>query len=361
MTKSKSRSQESVAAIATVNQQFGDRMVADGNTDPVQVRIRSTGLPGLDKALGIGGLPEGRLVEVFGPATEVEAADRTALLLRMAATVQAAGGVVAYLDLCQGEGGGAGGGGGFEPALARHLGVDLKALLVSQPGDAGTAFGVIDALIRTGVVDLILVDGYQHLASARALEGLIDAADVPDPELVASITARWTGQAVRRLLGTLAGRRTTVVFAGATAPAASADVGGPVRSALKFYSSVRLEVRRIPGTVLTRIRTVKNKFAAPFQETELELAPAAGAGAGVDEAGVEPSQGFLNAKDLVPGLRVQVQQNPLAPRESVVLLGLRGRVADRPLSSAHGYARFIPDDETEPGVLLVHPENLVRV
>lgn len=221
----------------------------DGTTEPQRVKALPTGYPELDLALGVGGLPEGRLVEVTGP----ESAGKTTIILRLAALAQQAGRVAAYIDLDH----------HFDPAYAVTLGVDMAALLISQPDNAEIALEIVETLTRSGAVDLILVDSYQHLMPRTEIDGEAFG----DPGLV----ARLASQSIRKLTAAASRLRTIIVFTGQQRDPRLAHVSTGIGNALKFYSSVRLDVRRIPETKQTRVRVVKNKVAVPFREAILDL------------------------------------------------------------------------------------------
>lgn len=227
-----------------------------------QVEVWPTGLVSLDYVFGVGGLPKGRVVEVYGP----ESGGKTTLALTLAAQVQKQGGVVAFVDAEH----------ALDPRYAERLGVSTADLLLSQPDSGETALEIVEVLARSGAVDLVVVDSVAALAPAKEIEGEMGEAQV-------GLQARLMSQALRKLTAVLAKTKTTALFINQVRD----KVGGygpqevtPGGRALKFYASVRLEVRRsapplkegkeVVG-IRVRVKAVKNKLAPPFREAEMEV------------------------------------------------------------------------------------------
>jgi len=272
-------------ALAQIDKQFGKGSVMRlGERAAVPMEVIPTGSIALDIALGIGGLPRGRVVEIYGP----ESSGKTTVALHAVANAQAAGGLAAFIDAEH----------ALDPDYAKALGVDTDALLVSQPDTGEQALEIMDMLIRSGALDIIVVDSVAALVPRAEIEGEMGDSHV-------GLQARLMSQALRKVTGALSNSNTTAIFINQLREKIGVMFGSPETTtggkALKFYASVRLDVRRIEtlkdgGDAVgnrTRVKVVKNKVAPPFKQAEFDIVYGVGISreGSLIDVGVE--QGFV--------------------------------------------------------------------
>lgn len=262
-TKAESTADNLADTIRSIQTKFGEGAIMKlGDSPKVSIDAISTGSLGLDLALGIGGIPRGRIIEIFGP----ESSGKTTLALHIVSESQKKGGTCAYIDAEH----------AMDPEYAKNLGVDTKNLLISQPDTGEQGLEITETLVRSGKIDVVVIDSVAALTPKDEIEGDMGQAHVGKQ-------ARLMSQALRKLTALVARSKTTVIFINQIRMQIGVMFGNPETTpggkALKFYTSVRLDIRRIAqikkGEEVvggrTRVKVVKNKVAAPFKQTEFDI------------------------------------------------------------------------------------------
>jgi recombination protein RecA len=328
------------AALAQIDRAFGKGSIMRlGAVQAIaEIEVVSTGSLGLDIALGVGGLPRGRVIEIFGP----ESSGKTTLALHTIAESQKSGGVCAFVDAEH----------ALDPVYARKLGVNLQDLLISQPDTGEQALEIADTLVRSGAVDVLVVDSVAALTPRAELEG--EMGDVQP-----GLQARLMSQALRKLTGSISKSKTMVIFINQIRMKIGVMYGSPETTtggnALKFYASVRLDIRRI-GAIKerdevvgnqTRVKVVKNKVAPPFKQVEFDIMYGEGISKrgelidlGVKAGVVEKSGAWYSFQDERIGQGRENAKNYLKDNPDIAYA-----IEDK-IRAAHGLDFGMPNEET---------------
>ena len=342
-------------ALGQIEKEFGKgTIIRMGETPKMNVEVISTGSLGLDIALGVGGLPRGRVVEVYGP----ESSGKTTLTLHAIAEMQKAGGTAAFIDAEH----------ALDPVYAKNLGVDIDNLLVSQPDSGEQALEICDALVRSGAVDIIVIDSVAALVPQAEIDGDMGAAHV-------GLQARLMSQALRKLSGTISKTNSIVIFINQLREKVGQMYGNPEVTtggrALKFYASVRIEIRKSEslknGSEIygnrTKCKVVKNKVAPPFKLAEFDILY----GTGISKAseivelgtnlGILEKSGvwyYYNGSRLAQGkenARIAFENNPTLAAEAEAKIKEKARTvemdkdADLPLDDDEILPEGLEDDD----------------
>ena len=343
MSSNKERQKALDQAVSAIEKSHGKgAIMALGQATSEQVAVIPTGAVSLDRALGCGGYPRGRIVEIYGP----ESSGKTTLTLHAIAECQRAGGIAAFVDAEH----------ALDVSYAKALGVDLDSLLVSQPDSGEQALDILETLVRSGAVDLVIVDSVAALVPRAEIEGEMGDAHV-------GLQARLMSQALRKLAGIAHRTGTAIMFINQLRMKIGVTWGSPETTtgghALKYYASVRLDIRRIGsvkvGDVVqgnrTRVKVVKNKLAPPFQFTEFDIRY----GTGIDEVGdlidlaverglVRKSGAHLSLDDQQLGHGREKARETLL-NDRALLQGLRARLLAPPADEVPSKSRAKPTDE----------------
>ncbi len=328
-------------AMSAIQKQYGPGSIMKlGERVTDNVPVIPTGSPSLDKALGCGGYPRGRIVEIFGP----EASGKTTLTLHAIAEAQRAGGVAAFIDAEH----------ALDVHYAKALGVDVDQLLVSQPDNGEQALDILETLVRSGAVDLIVVDSVAALVPKAEIEG-----DMGDQHM--GLQARLMSQALRKLTGVTHRTETTIFFVNQLRMKIGVMFGSPETTtgghALKYYASVRLDIRRIGAVKVgdeivgnrTKVKVVKNKLAPPFAVTEFDIRYGVGIDAVSDTIDIAVAQGVLEKRGAYYALDGEsLACGREAMREALtadpaLLARLRERVRAMPATTQSGVAAPVLD------------------
>jgi recombination protein RecA len=338
------------AALSQIERAFGKGSIMrlGKNDKAVEIETVSTGSIGLDIALGVGGLPRGRVIEIYGP----ESSGKTTLALHTIAEAQKKGGVCAFIDAEH----------ALDPVYARKLGVQLDNLLISQPDTGEQALEICDTLIRSGAVDVLVVDSVAALVPRSEIEGEMG-------EMQPGLQARMMSQALRKLTGSISRSNTMVIFINQIRMKIGVMYGSPETTtggnALKFYASVRLDIRRI-GAIkereevvgnTTRVKVVKNKVAPPFKQVEFDIMYGEGVskmGELIDlgvKAGIVEKSGAWFSYDSVrlgqgrENAKTFLKQNPdVATRIEAMIRQNSGLIADKILETGPAESDAEGDD-----------------
>ena len=344
MAAPKDREKALETALAQIDRQFGKGAIMRmGSQERQPVEVIPTGSVALDVALGIGGLPRGRIIEIYGP----ESSGKTTLTLHAIANAQRNGGVAAFIDAEH----------ALDPEYAQKLGVDIDALLVAQPDTGEQALEIADMLIRSGSVDLVVIDSVAALVPKAEIDGEMGDSHV-------GLQARLMSQALRKITGSLNATKTTCIFINQLREKVGVFFGSPETTsggkALKFYASVRLDIRRILTLKdgqdavgnRTRVKVVKNKMAPPFKQAEFDILYGKGisregslidygvehgfikkSGAWYTYEGDQLGQGMENSRRFLiehPDIALEIEEKILTK------LGVNGRSEEEPVADAEG-------------------------